>query len=83
MGFKPTYTKEEIAEIVNWFSAHKFEQDIDMGSGIHIRELDTTLKQLIHVAQTKYENRVFSGQIHMLFKIKEELIKQGKVLGEK
>ena len=39
MGYKPTYTKEEIAEIVNWFSAHKFEQDIDMGSGIHIRDI--------------------------------------------
>jgi hypothetical protein len=83
MDYKPTFTKEEIEDIIQWFSTHKLEQDIDLGNGVHIRELDTALKQLVHIARTRYDNRVFSGQIYMLFKIKDELIKQGKVLGEK
>ena len=83
MEYKPTFTKEEIEEIIHWFATHKLEQDIDLGNGVHIRELDTALKQLTHIAKTRHDNRVFSGQIYMLFKIKDELIKQGKVLGEK
>ncbi|MDO5482300.1 MAG: hypothetical protein Q4F47_04600 [Bacteroidaceae bacterium] len=83
MEYKPTFTKEEIEDIIHWFATHKLEQDIDLGNGIHIRELDTALKQLTHIAKTRHDNRVFSGQIYMLFKIKDELIKQGKVLGEK
>ncbi|MBR2630857.1 MAG: hypothetical protein IKD25_04940 [Bacteroidaceae bacterium] len=83
MEYKPTFTKEEIEDIIHWFATHKLEQDIDLGNGVHIRELDTALKQLTHIAKTRHDNRVFSGQIYMLFKIKDELIKQGKVLGEK
>lgn len=83
MEYKTTFTKEEIDEIASWFETHRCEQDIDLGGGIHIRELDTALKQLLHIARTKYENRVFSGQIFLLFRIRDELLKQGKVIGEK
>lgn len=83
MNYKPTYTQEEVEEVVKWFETHRFEQDLDLGHGIHIRSLDTALHQFIHVARTQYANRTFSGQIQMLFNIRDELIRQDKVIGEK
>ncbi len=83
MEYKPTYTKEEIEEVIAWFQTHQCEQDIDMGGGIHIRELSKTLEQLFHIARTQHENRVFSGQIYFLFRIRDELLKQNNVIGEK
>lgn len=83
MEYKPTYTKEEIDELTQWFETHRCEQDLDMGHGLHIRALDTTTKQLVYIARTQHTNRVFSGSIAMLFRIRDELIRQNKVLGEK
>ena len=83
MEYKTTYTKEEIDELTNWFSTHQFEQEIDLGNGISTKNLDETLKPMLHIAHTKYDQRIFSGQIHLLFKIREELIKKNKVLGQK
>ena len=83
MEYKATYTKEEVDELVTWFDTHTYEQSIDLGSGISIPNVSTTVKQMSHIARTKYDNRRFSGQIFVLFRIREELIKQNKVLGEK
>ena len=83
MEYKSSFTKEEIDELEQWFATHEFEQEIDLGSGIHISHVDETLKPTLHIAHAKHDNRAFSGQIHILFKIKEELIKQNKVKGEK
>lgn len=80
--YQPVYTKEEIDELVNWFETHRYEQDIELGQGIHIRQLDTTLKQFCFIARNQYSNRTFSGPIHTLFRIREELIKQNKVIQE-
>lgn len=80
MDYKRQFTKEEVAELVNWFKERKFEQDLDLGSGIHITELDKTITQFSHLAANNYENPVFSGPITMLFRIREELIKQGKII---
>ena len=82
MEYKPTFTKEEIDELISWFTTHKFEKELILDKGIVVKDLDKALPPLIHVAQTRYENRNFSGQIFMLYKIREALIKQGKVIGE-
>lgn len=79
MEYKPQYTKEEIEEIEQWFKTHEFENELDLGSGIYIPDVKKTLIPMLHTARTYYENRTFSGQIHKLFKMREELIKQNKV----
>ena len=83
MEYKPTYTKEEVAELENWFATHTFEKELDMGDGIYIEDVQTTIVPMLNVARTKYENRNLSGQICFLFKMREELLKQNKVTGEK
>ena len=83
MEYQTSFTKEEIDELAQWFATHECEQEIDLGNGIHIKHLDETLRPMLHIARIKHDNRAFSGQIHVLFKIKEELLKQNKVKGEK
>ena len=83
MEYKPTYTKEDVAELENWFATHTFEKELDMGDGIYIEDVQTTIVPMLNVARTKYENRNFSGQICFLFKMREELLKQNEVTGEK
>lgn len=83
MTYKTTYTKAEMDELINWFTTHQFEKELDLGSGMYISDIDVTVPPLIHVAKTKYDNRVFSGQINLLYKIKDTLIAQNKVIGEK
>lgn len=83
MEYKPTYTKEEVDELVNWFSTHTFEKELDMGGGIYIRDVQMAIGPMMHIAKTKYENRTFSGQIFLLFRMRDELLKQNKVTGEK
>ncbi len=81
--YKPTYTKEEVDELIKWFETHTYEKELQLVSGVHIKDLDNTLPQMLHVVRTQYENRNYSGQIHLTFKIRDELIKQNKVTGEK
>ena len=83
MKYKPTYTKEEADELVRWFETHTFEKELDMGHGLYISDIEMTLPPMLHIVRTKYDNRTFSGQIHMAYKIREELIRQNKVTGEK
>ena len=80
MTYKPTYTKEEVEELVNWFDTHKYENGLDLGQGIYIGNISATLIPMRNIALNKYDNRTFSGQIQILFRIREELIKQGKVI---
>ena len=79
MEYKPTYTKEDADELVKWFETHTYDTELDMGGGLYIADLRNTLPQMLHIVRTKYDNRTFSGQIHLTFKIREELIKQNKV----
>ena len=79
MTYKPTYTQEEVEELVNWFDTHKYENELDLGQGIRIVDMKTTIPPMRNIALTKYNNRTFSGQIQLLFRIREEMIKQGKV----
>lgn len=79
MTYKPTYTKEEVEELVNWFDTHEYENEVDLGHGICVSDISTTIVPMRNIALKKFDNRSFSGQIQLLFRIKEELIKQGKV----
>lgn len=83
MEYKTTYTKEEIDELDNWFKTHEYEQELDMGHGIYIANVNETVPPMMHTAKTQHENKVFSGQIQLLFKIRQALIDQNKVKGEK
>ena len=83
MEYKTTYTKKEIDELVDWFTTHTFEKELDMGGGINIRDVQMAIGPLIYMAQAQYENKTFSGQIYFLFRIRDELLKQNKVTGEK
>ena len=83
MEYKTAYKKEEIEELVNWFATHTYEKELDLGGGLYIKDLETTIPAMVHVAQTKYDNRTFSGQIYQLYRIRDELLKQNKVIGEK
>ena len=70
-------------ELVNWFATHTFEKELDLGGGLYIKDVEATIPPMVHIAMTKYDNKTFSGQIHQLYRIKEELLKQNKVTGEK
>lgn len=82
MEYKKTFTKEEIDELIHWFDTHQYEKELDLGIGVSTKNLDQSIPPLIHVARTKYMSPVFSGQIYMLFRIRDALIQQNKVLGE-
>lgn len=77
--YKPTFTKQDVDELVNWFNTHQFEDELDLGNGVSTTNLHQSIKPMIHIAQTKYENRTFSGQIYMLYRIRDALIQQNKV----
>lgn len=83
MEYKTTYTKEEVEELVHWFATHTYEKELDLGGGLHIEDLQKTLPQMLHIAQKRYDSRIFSGQVHLAFRIRDELIKQNKVTGGK
>ena len=83
MEYKPTYAKEDIDELVNWFTTHTFEKEMDMGYGIYLNDVEKAIGPLMYMARTQYENRTYSGSIHFLFRIRDELIRQNKVTGEK
>lgn len=83
MEYKKSYTKEELLELRHWFDTHTYEKELDMGHGLFIPDVDKTLVPMFLTAMDQYENITFSGQIRQLFRIREELIKQNKVIGEK
>lgn len=79
MEYKTTYTQEEVNELTQWFEDHVYEGEVDLGHGLFISNVKSTIAPILHIAQKKRENRTFSGQIALAFRIKEELIRQGKV----
>ncbi|OKZ24810.1 MAG: hypothetical protein BHV77_03885 [Bacteroides sp. 43_108] len=78
-NYKPTYTKEEVDELVKWFNEHEYDDEVDLGHGQYIKSVKVSVAQLSHLAQLYYANRNFSGPINMLFKIRDCLTEQGKV----
>jgi len=79
MEYKPIYTKEEVEELAAWFDSHPYKQELDIGSGIYMKNVSMSVAAMLHTVRAKYDNRTFSGQVYLLFRIKDELLKQGKV----
>ena len=48
MEYKATYTKEEVEELIEWFSTHEYENEIDLGEGQLIKDLKKCVKALTH-----------------------------------
>lgn len=79
--FKKTYTEAEINDLLSWFAQHDFEGSIDLGAGETVLDLKKAIGGLTHIAQNYRENPNFSGQIHTLFHLRDELIRQGRAEG--
>jgi hypothetical protein len=79
MEYKSTFTQEEAEEIIQWFKTHEYDNEVDIGEGQYIKNIKKCVNALTHTTLTQYKNSTFSGQIFNLFRIREELINQGKV----
>ena len=73
MEFKPTYTKKEVKELVDWFENNEYPHSINLGGRIKIDDMAKTVKQLSHLALTQHDNRNSCGPIAMLFQIREKI----------
>lgn len=81
MEYKPTYTKEEVEELIGWFDSNDYDNEVDLGQGQYIKDVKKCANALKHTTLTQHNNPTFSGSINVLFKIRETLIEQGKVKG--
>jgi hypothetical protein len=68
-----------VEELIEWFNTHEYENEVDLGEGQFIKDIKKCAKALTHTTLTQYANSTFSGSICNLFRIREELINQGKV----
>lgn len=80
--YKPVFSEEEIKDLLSWFANHSFEGSIDLGKGERVLDLKKAIGGLTHIAKHYSKNPNFSGQIHTLFHLRDELIRQGRVEGE-
>jgi hypothetical protein len=76
--YKPQYSEEEINELLSWFDKHQFEGSIDLGKGEKVLDLKKAIGGLTHIARNYNQNPNFSGEIHTLFHLRDELIRQGR-----
>lgn len=79
MEYKRTYKKDEVQELYQWFDTHQFENEIELGFGVSVKNVKETIKNSRFIVLEKYDNPTYSGQIQLLFHLRDELIKQGKV----
>ncbi len=77
--YKPTYTKEEVEELLHWFDSNTYDNEVNIGSGQHVNDVKKCVNMLRYTAIERHNNTTFSGPISVLFTIKESLIEQGKV----
>lgn len=82
MEYKRTYKKDEVQELYQWFDSHQFESEIELGFGVSVKNAQEMVENSRHIVLEKFDNATYSGQIQLLFHLREELIKQGKVKGE-
>jgi len=80
MEYKTDYTEEELNELFDWFETHKFENQINLGKGINVVDVKLYVQSSINQIKSHPNNVTFSGLMYKLFIMKDELIKQGKVL---
>ncbi len=79
MTYKRTYTKQEVDELFHWFDTHEYENEINLTPGLKGANVKLLVEQTRYIAQTKYDNPTYSGQIQLVFHLRDELIRQGKV----
>ncbi len=79
MEYKREYSQEEARELFEWFNGLKYEGPIDIGHGIVLQNTKYTVNRMIIQTENHTDNPTYSGMIHQLGIIKEELIRQGLV----
>lgn len=72
-NYKRTYTKEEADDLVKWIDTAKPSGELDLGQGVLIRDLAKFAAQVKHIAQEKYDNTTFSGQIALMMDVRARL----------
>ncbi len=77
--YQPSYTKEEVEELLQWFDTNTYDNEINIGSGQHVNDVKKCVNMLRHTALSRHNSTTFSGPISVLFTIREQLIEQGKV----
>ncbi|MCH5177469.1 MAG: hypothetical protein J1F25_05550 [Prevotellaceae bacterium] len=75
-NFKPTYTKEEIDELVAWIDATQPTGSIDLGEGMYISDIKLFCSRMRTIALTRYNNSAYGGQICVLVNLRKEWDKQ-------
>lgn len=79
MEYKSTYTEEDVKELYKWFDEQHYENTVDLGHGVNVKDVKLLVESSRTVAFKKSDNPTYSGQIYLLFRVRDELIKQGKV----
>lgn len=80
MEYKTNYTQDELNELFKWFETHKYENQINLGQGINVIDVKLCVLSSINQIKTHPDNVTFSGLAFKLFKLRDELINQGKVI---
>lgn len=80
-NFKPSYTKEDLQGLEEWFKAHPYHGEMEMsGGGIRMSDVGSSVERLLEVAEVGgVENRTYAGTVNMLYAIRDQLLAQGKV----
>ncbi len=79
MEYKRSYSQEEVHELYGWFKDFKYEGPVDIGHGQFVKNAKDTVNRIIMQTEGNIDNPIYSGMIHQLGIIKDELIRQGLV----
>ena len=77
MDYKNSYTKEEVMELYEWFDTHDYPTEMDLGHGVYVKDTKLLIEKSRAVAQKKHNNPTYSGQINLLFQLREKIIQNG------
>ena len=75
MIYKKQYTEEEIADLKKWFEEHKdkLPSTLQLDTATFIPNVEQAVRQLMDIADIHRHNPTFSGQIYLLYRIKEKI----------
>lgn len=76
MEYKNTYTEEDIKELYKWFDEQHYDNAVELGHGIDVKDVKLLVDGSRSVAFSQYDNPTYSGQIHFLFMVRDALIKK-------
>ena len=77
MDYKTSYTKEEMAELADWFDANltRMPASLEMNGFIHIADLPFTVKQVVENLRKGQGSIAFSGQVHQFYLLRDAIEK--------